>query len=400
MIPPFSKGACLNSRYRIKELIDGGGEAWVHLAKDLQCGDRVVIRQYQRNDPEERIRWERECNARVKSEHVIRHLDGGESNGSLYVVVEFLEGQSLDQYLADMGAYLAGDEPVQITRQIAQGLADLHALGLVHRDLKSANVLIGNGGTKVVKIIDLGLLRVRRAPTIANDGMARGTLHYMSPEHLIAPHTVGPRSDLFSLGVISYELNTGTLPFDGANPADIQGKILKAEPIAPRRLRPDLNPRHEATILKLLAKDPAARFQSAASLLLHLDGQGGGHPCPTCRTSCATDANYCPSCGVELCAVRSASAMLCVEMLQGPRWLAVPPHGIALGRSLLDPVNRAVSTRHARIFQDGGTWYLEDLDSTNGTRADGSRIRGRVRLSRRSFLQFADVTCVFYINSC
>jgi len=76
-----------------------------------------------------------------------------------------------------------------LTRQIAQGLADLHALGLVHRDLKSANVLIGNGGTKVVKIIDLGLLRVRRAPTIANDGTARGTLHYMSPKHLIASNT-------------------------------------------------------------------------------------------------------------------------------------------------------------------------------------------------------------------
>lgn len=232
MIEPFQKGELLNGRHRVLGLINAGGEAWVHRAVDERDGGLVAIRQYQRNGPEERQRWERECHMRLRSEHVIRHYGGSEVNGSLYVVVEYFDGTSLDEYLADTGAFLPGDEPVSVTRQVAHGLADMHAAGMIHRDIKTPNLLI-NRDTKLVKIIDLGLVHFRRGPTIANDGLARGTLHYMSPEQLTNPTSVGPQSDLYSLGVVLYETSTGTLPFDGANCAEVQRKILQEQPLPP-----------------------------------------------------------------------------------------------------------------------------------------------------------------------
>jgi predicted component of type VI protein secretion system len=107
---------------------------------------------------------------------------------------------------------------------------------------------------------------------------------------------------------------------------------------------------------------------------------------------------YCPACGVELGAAASAPAMLRVETRSGCRWIAIHQEGLELGRELLDPANRAVSARHARIFGELGHWHLEDLGSTNGTRADSRLIQGRARLSDESFLQFADVTCTFWIK--
>jgi serine/threonine-protein kinase len=386
----------LDGRYLLEGLIGTGGECYVHRAKDVQTGRPVAIRQYQKNGPEARKRWERECTVHVRSEHLVEHLGGGEADGSLYVVTELFEGRPLDEIVEETGTFLPDDEPADVTRQIAMGLADLHEAGWAHRDLKSANVLVGL--PLMAKIIDLGLIKGMVGPTLVDDGMARGTLHFMSPEHLTTPDLVGCQSDLYALGVIFYQLSTGTLPFDGANAADVQTKILCEEPVSPRLIRPELSARDEEIILRLLEKDRRARFPSARSLLLALDGQGLYARCPACRMPTGNGMRYCPTCGVELGSVASAPALLRVETRSGCRWIAIRPEGLELGRALLDPANRAVSTRHARIFSDGGHWHLEDLGSTNGTRADGRLVRGRALLSNGSLLQFADVTCTFCIG--
>ncbi|MCD6404958.1 MAG: protein kinase [Planctomycetes bacterium] len=281
-----------------------------------------------------------------------------------------------------------------IVCQIATGLSDMHEAGRVHRDLKPANVLFD--GKKRVKIIDLGLVRCRGEETIADDGMARGTLHYMSAEHLANPAAVDQRSDLYSLGVIFYRMATGTLPFDGAMAVDVQKKILHEEPIRPRVLSPGTSTEHEEVILRLLAKDPSRRFQSARLLLLHLNAQGPSDICPTCNAPMERGASYCPACGVDVRCAGSAPALLCVDAAAGPRWLVIPPEGRELGREALDPGNPAVSIRHARIFRKQRSWYLEDLGSTNGSWVDGRRLQSSQPLASRSFLQFANVTCVFW----
>jgi len=298
MKPPYPPGTILDGRYRLKEMIGAGGESYVHRAEDAHTGRAVAVRQYQSNGTEARMRWERECSIRVRSEHLVEHLDGGESGGSLYVVVEFFEGKALDEMAEETGTFLPDDRAIEIVRQVAQGLADLHDAGWVHRDLKSANVLVSR--RQLAKIIDLGLIRCPRGQTIADDGLARGTLHFMSPEHFTSPQSVDQRSDLYGLGVIFYQLSTGTLPFDGAGAADVQHKILSEEPLPPRVIRPDLEPRHEQVILQLLEKDRRRRFQTARSLLLELDGRAVRHRCGACRAPTRGGMRYCPACGVDL----------------------------------------------------------------------------------------------------
>ena len=397
MIGPFPEGAFLQQRYRVKRFIGAGGEAWVLEAVDSITGERVAIRQYQKSGPEERHRWKRECDTRVNSQYVIRHLGGDEHNGSLYVVVEFFPGTPLDEYAADMGGFLPDNQAQRLVCQVAQGLQDMHAMGIVHRDLKSANILF-HPQRELAKIIDLGLARFRRSLTITNDGQARGTLHYMSPEHLQSPNEVGPSSDLYAIGVIYYELVTGTLPFDGGNAIDVQRKILHEQPLPPKSIRPEMSDLEESTILRLLAKNPSDRFPSASSLLLHMNGRQHAFKCPACQSPCRRNAVFCPSCGVEIMICKTASAKLCVDALHGFRWFAIPPEGLVLGRAHLDPSRRVVSARHARIFPDHGAWYVEDLGSTNGTRVNGVRSRGPVRISNHTPLQFADVTCMFWNN--
>ncbi|MCK4300763.1 MAG: serine/threonine protein kinase, partial [Planctomycetes bacterium] len=236
---PFRRGTVLDRRYKLEELINIGGEAFVHRARDKKTGDTVVVRQYQRGDAESRQRWQRECYIRVKSEHVAEHLGGGESKGSLYVVVAYVDGRSLEAIIEEQGTYLPQADVIDFTRQIAQGLADMHDVRLVHRDLKSANVVVDR--SKQAKIVDFGLVRPWHGQTIANDGMARGTLHFMSPEHLSDPQAVDHRSDLYGMGAVMYQMATGTLPFDGASEMDIKEKILHEAPVKPSVLTPGLD---------------------------------------------------------------------------------------------------------------------------------------------------------------
>jgi hypothetical protein len=293
----------------------------------------------------------------------------------------------------EAGTFLPEVQVRDFARQIAQGLADMHDARLVHRDVKSANVLVDR--SQQVKIIDLGLVRPWRGQTIADDGMARGTLPFMSPEHLTNPQAVDHRSDLYGLGVVMYHTGTGTLPYDGASEQDICLKILREAPLKPSVLTPGLDPDLEAVILRLLAKDPAARFQSASSLLVQLDGPGTGAPCPACGTPVLASGSYCCTCGVHLRDASAALAWLGVDTPRGPRWLAIPPGGQELGRAGLDPTNPALSARHARLLKSNGCWYVEDLGSTNGTWVDGQRVRGRAPLTARCRLQLADLCCVF-----
>jgi serine/threonine protein kinase len=391
---PFAAGDMLNSRYKVKKLIDAGGEAFIHLAEDVRTGGSVVVRQYQRADQEARMRWERECNIRIRSRYVIRYIEGGEANGVLYIVVEYFDGRNLEKLLEEAGAFVSDDATKGIVRRIACGLADIHDWGWVHRDLKPANVLVNDRDE--LKIIDLGLVHSPFKQSIADDGMARGTLHFMSPEQLTAPKVVDHRSDLYSLGVIVYQMTTGTLPFDGAGVVDVQRKILSETPLAPRVLRPDLDGTLEGGIRRLLARDPRARFQSAQAFLLHLDGKDAVDWCPACTAPLEDRTPFCSRCGIDLRAGKSAPAMICAHTSHGRRWIAVPADGVTLGRELIDPGDGALSREHARISYEGGRWYLEDCRSTNGTRVDAQRVCDKVPLSNGSFVQLADVTGLFW----
>jgi serine/threonine-protein kinase len=221
---------------------------------------------------------------RLDHPNVVRAFDADQAGELLYIVMEYVAGQSLDEVLKDRGPPPAA-EVVDYMAQAALGLAHAHERGIVHRDIKPSNLLLGEGGR--LKILDLGLSALMEADSEASFATAAGrivgTVHYMSPEQSIAQAADG-RSDLYSLGCTMYQLLSGRLPFPGETVAECLAMRLKGEPTPITESRPDLSPGLVGALEKLMARRPADRFQSAAeaaeALRALADPAAGARPAP------------------------------------------------------------------------------------------------------------------------
>jgi serine/threonine protein kinase len=269
----LSPGAMLGP-YRVDALLDAGGMGEVYKARDTRLHRDVAIKvlpAHSSADVDARARFEREGRAIASLSHpnICAVFDVGHEAGHDYLVMELLEGDTLNQWLT-RGAF-----PITALVDAAVELADAlelaHARGLIHRDLKPANIFVTTRGQ--LKILDFGLAKMVAAvdgPTMQNGvvtgtAVVVGTIAYMSPEQLRGESLDG-RTDLFSLGLVLYELATGQRAFTGATSAVVSAAILGQEPAAPRALRAELPVRLEEAILKLLEKDRVVRCQSAAEL--------------------------------------------------------------------------------------------------------------------------------------
>ncbi|MBA4067022.1 MAG: serine/threonine protein kinase, partial [Isosphaera sp.] len=213
-------------------------------------------------DPTARRRFVREARsvAAVQHENVVTVYAVREEAGVSYLAMEYVGGVPLDRYLAENHP-LPVPAAVRITRQLAAGLGAAHAKGIVHRDVKPANVLL-EAGTGRVKLTDFGLARGGDDAALSRNGDLIGTPHYMSPEQVNGrPATAA--SDLFALGGVLYTLCTGEPPFPGTSLIAVLRAVCDGEPTPPRSLRPDLPGWVEQVILRLLRKDPAGRYGSA-----------------------------------------------------------------------------------------------------------------------------------------
>jgi WD40 repeat protein/tRNA A-37 threonylcarbamoyl transferase component Bud32 len=253
--------------YSVVRMLGQGGFGAVYLADDQRLRRRVAIKVLDQRmaDPEVRKRFEREAQAagRVDHESVVRVFDvGTTADGRPYLVMEYVPGQSLAEALKAQRP-LAPTQAARIALQIADGLAAIHAGGLMHRDLKSSNVLLHQAGGRA-KIADFGLARPRAEDTQAPvTQRAMGTPAYMSPEQFRASGDVDQRTDIYSLGVVLYELLTGERPYRGSVEA-IQSQVLgPSEPLAPRKLDPKLPRDLETIALKCLSKEAGRRYPSA-----------------------------------------------------------------------------------------------------------------------------------------
>jgi serine/threonine protein kinase/Tfp pilus assembly protein PilF len=272
-------------RYIVGELLGEGGMGEVYQAHDNRLDRHVAIKFLPRAMAEDSValeRFEREARAasalnhpNICTVHDVGEYRVGDNRGRPFLVMELLEGQSLKDRIA--GKQLPLSELASITRQVCAALHTAHAKGIVHRDIKPANIFVTQGGQ--VKILDFGLAkrgadvlavsqatpRPEGSTALSVAGMVMGTLAYMSPEQAVGEE-VDARTDIFSLGVVLYEMATGQPPFRGKTPAGILGSILTEAPAKPSAVNAAIPAKLERVILKVLEKDRESRYQSVAEL--------------------------------------------------------------------------------------------------------------------------------------
>jgi serine/threonine-protein kinase len=250
-------------RYRILRKIGEGGMGAVYLAEDSEIGRRVAVKvpHFDANDSPaviERFRREARVAGAIDHPHICPIYDVGAADGYHYLVMPFIEGTPLGR-LIDPDKPWPTSQAVALVRQLA--LEVMHQRGIIHRDLKPANVMLRPGGEPV--LMDFGLARSLSQHLTAT-GQAVGTASYMAPEQVVGdPAGLGPATDMYSLGVILYQLLTGVVPFEGPLAA-VYGHILHGTPVPPSTRRPGLDPELDALCLKALSKQAADRYASMA----------------------------------------------------------------------------------------------------------------------------------------
>ena len=276
----LSTGELVSGKYRILRLIGDGGMGSVYEARHEQLGIPVALK-FLRSDIAERpglaarFLQEARVSATLNSPHVAHVTDVDiASNGSPYLVMELLSGESL-QSLLDRRGHLSRDESLDFALQILVGLDTAHALGVVHRDLKPDNVFVTpTPGGPLLKLIDFGIAKLREShefkKELTSAGVVMGTPEYMAPEQLYAAHEVDARADIYSLGVMLFEMLSGTRPADGDDVERIVGRVLTGEVKRLGTLMPDLPPGLVQTIETAMHPDRDARFPSADALRLAL----------------------------------------------------------------------------------------------------------------------------------
>ncbi len=266
-------GSTFADRYLIERALGEGGMGSVFLAKDLELGRRVALK-VPHFDPGQDAglikRFKREARVAASFDHpyLFQVFYVGESGGAFYITMPFIEGETLADQIKK--GLVMPSAAIAIVQAIAAGLAEAHRKGVTHRDLKPANILMKRGKTPIV--VDFGLAKHDDPEDSlrTKSGAIMGSPHYMAPEQVNGQNQlIGPRSDIYSLGVILYELLTGTKPFRGST-ASVLVQIVGDAPKPPSKLRARLDPKLDAIVLKAMAKDPAARYSTINSFSIAL----------------------------------------------------------------------------------------------------------------------------------
>jgi serine/threonine-protein kinase len=259
-------GQVVADRYRVERWLGAGGSASVHEAEDLRTGLRVALKVLSVPNADasliSRFRQEVEHARALEHPHILRVFDVGQDGERHYLVVELLDGMDLRRRL--LGSRPSFAECLRWLTHAAAALEHAHGRGVLHRDVKPGNLFITKMG--ILKLMDFGLAKSSHVVGTTAHGAVLGTPEYMAPEQVTGTPPVSPATDLYALGVVAYELFTGQLPFRHTQPVPLMFLHVQQAPVPPSMLCPQLPEAVERVILKLLEKQPEARFQSATEL--------------------------------------------------------------------------------------------------------------------------------------
>jgi tRNA A-37 threonylcarbamoyl transferase component Bud32 len=280
----------IDQRYELRTLVGSGGMADVYLASDEVLGREIALKllkdRYAENEEfVERFKREAKSAAALSSSYIVPIFDWGETeDGTYYITMEYVAGGTLKERIMTTGA-LRPRAATEVALQVAKALKTAHVRGVVHRDIKLRNILVSDSDH--VKVADFGIARAVEATTISHTGDILGSVKYMSPEQA-AGEQVGPASDLYSLGVVLYEMLTGRVPFEVETPADVPIRHAVGPPRRPKEIDPEVPEELDAITMRLLETNPEARYRSADEVIQELQRVRADIPSARSSTDGAT----------------------------------------------------------------------------------------------------------------
>jgi serine/threonine protein kinase len=347
--------------YEIVEVIGGGGMSTVYLGVSHRDGSLSAIKVFHQTDPYLRDKFEQEIRigaTLAAHPHIALVYGGGTTRDVYYMIMEYVDDKSLRERL-QAGQLMRLDQVIAIVGQTCDALSHAHRQGIFHRDIKPENILFASQDG--VKLVDFGIAKLATAVTHTMDGMIVGTPFYMSYEQAQGT-SVDARSDLYSLGVVLYEMLTGQPPFSG-EPLTVVHKHLTEMPTAPRSLNSSIPIQVEKVVMRALTKDIEKRFQSAEEMAravgytvpFHIHDARGPVSAPL--AAAAPKAEPQP---------QAVTARLVV--LQTGYVIPLTAPATTIRRRDVNPADHRISREsHARVTRQGQQYWLEDLGSTNGT---------------------------------
>jgi len=375
-------GQVLRGRYTVYDRLGAGGAATVYLARDSQSGQMVIVKVVHSHLVDEsfmgRFRREIELLSQINNPHIIKLYDWAlqeqeeATHQTLsYIIAEFVEGHTLSDIIDTRGA-LPEPDALAIGRQIAVALSDIHSRGIVHRDIKSQNIMITPNN--VAKLIDFGIAKAGNQSTLTNPSHFAGTLFYAPPEQIMETHNVDHRADIYALGVVLYEMLSARLPVSEREFGAVASRIISGDldPLT------GVSPETESLVADMMAFRPENRIASADIVIKKIEKILGGAEKP--------DLKDLPPVVTSMMRAVAKSDVA----PQGPKFKLMADNGqaipiseneVVIGRSHpRDPSTpdidlwglgieeaRTASRRHCKVFTKDGEYFLEDLGSMNGT---------------------------------
>ncbi|HET7705309.1 MAG TPA: FHA domain-containing serine/threonine-protein kinase [Thermoanaerobaculia bacterium] len=395
--------------YRIEREIGEGGMSHVYVGRTvaateaLPAGFEVVLKVMSEELAGEvtaRKRFVKEAQilSKLRHRYITRFYEFLNDARSAVLVMEFVEGTPVDLLIADRGALPLADA-ITITQCMLEALVYAHGKGIVHRDIKPANLIRENSG--VVKVTDFGIAKIKEGggvsgqTVLTKSGFLLGTPHYMSPEQIREPKDAGAKCDIYSAGVVLYEMLTGTLPFNSRSLPKLIDAIYRGDKPMPRSLRPEIDGELEEIVLKSMHPRHEQRYESAREFYEALEEYNARQP---------IRSNIVPAAAPSPAAVSASGSVqwsLVHVRAEANEKHPIQGDNVMVGRDRTCSIvlsHPAVSRRHARMTLSGTSWVVEDLKSANGTYVNNNRVE-RMKLKAGDVVRFgADPSCSYVLK--